>query len=245
MAAFALVLIVGLAAGVVGGVVGTGSSIMLLPVLVWTFGAPQAVPIMAVAAVMGNVARAAAWWRCVNWRAFLAYGAAAAPATVFGARTLLHLSPALINLAVGLFFIVIVIPARHWLRSHSLRLSLPQSAVAGASIGFLTGLMLSTGPLSVPAFAAYGLLKGALLSTEATTSLIAYSTKVVTLRDLGALPLSAFLEGMIVGSTLMLGAFLGKAIVLRMNTSAFEHLLDAMMLCSGLSLVLVALQQLL
>ena len=41
-------LAVGLIAGTVGGVVGTGSSIMLLPVLVWSFGPKQAVPIMAV-----------------------------------------------------------------------------------------------------------------------------------------------------------------------------------------------------
>ena len=75
-------LAVGLIAGTVGGVVGTGSSIMLLPVLVWSFGPKQAVPIMAVAAVMANLARLAAWWREVDWRAFLAYGAAAALVTL-------------------------------------------------------------------------------------------------------------------------------------------------------------------
>ena len=32
------------------------------------------------------------------------------------------------------------------------------------------GLVLSTGPLSVPAFTAYGLVKGAFLSTEAASS---------------------------------------------------------------------------
>jgi uncharacterized membrane protein YfcA len=99
--------------------------------------------------------------------------------------------------------------------------------------------------LSVPVFAAYGLLKGALLSTEATSSLLVYVSKVATFRSLGALPLSIFVEGVLVGSTLTLGAFIGKAVVLRMNTSTFEHLLDAMMLCSGVSLIWVALQQIL
>ena len=107
------------------------------------------------------------------------------------------------------------------------------------------GTVLSTGPLSVPVFAAYGLLKGALLSTEATSSLLVYVSKVATFRSLGALPLSIFVEGVLVGSTLTLGAFIGKAVVLRMNTSTFEHLLDAMMLCSGVSLIWVALQQIL
>jgi uncharacterized membrane protein YfcA len=244
MAAYAFVLFVGLAAGVVGGIVGTGSSIMLLPVLVWTFGPKEAVPIMAVAAVMANVARVVAWRRHVDWRAFFAYGAPAAPAAVLGAQTLLRLPPALINLGLGLFFLG-MIPVRRRLRSRGLRLNLWQLALAGAGIGFLTGLVLSTGPLSIAAFAAYGLLKGALLSTEATTSLLVYVSKVATFRSLGALPLSILIEGLIVGSTLMMGAFVGKAIVLRMNTSTFEHLLDAMMLCSGVSLIWVALPQLL
>ncbi|MFJ7732816.1 sulfite exporter TauE/SafE family protein [Lysinibacillus sp. NPDC097231] len=67
------VLFVGLIAGVVSGVIGTGSSIMLLPVLVFTFGPKQAVPIMAVVAVMANISRVNACWREIDWKAFAAY----------------------------------------------------------------------------------------------------------------------------------------------------------------------------
>ena len=44
---YLLVLTVGLLAGVLSGVVGTGSSMMLMPVLVILYGPQQAVPIMA------------------------------------------------------------------------------------------------------------------------------------------------------------------------------------------------------
>ncbi|MBV8840195.1 MAG: sulfite exporter TauE/SafE family protein, partial [Alphaproteobacteria bacterium] len=50
---FVFVCAVGLLAGAVSGIIGTGSSIMLVPVLVWQFGPKEAVPIMAVAAVIG------------------------------------------------------------------------------------------------------------------------------------------------------------------------------------------------
>src|ERR1700722_5517943 len=89
--AYAFVLIVGLAAGALSGIVGTGSSIMLLPVLVYEFGPKQAVPIMAGAAVMSNVAKIVAWWRDINWRAFAAYSIPGIPAAAMGARTLLIL----------------------------------------------------------------------------------------------------------------------------------------------------------
>ncbi|WID95758.1 sulfite exporter TauE/SafE family protein [Bosea vestrisii] len=232
-------LLVGLIAGTIGGVVGTGSSIMLLPVLVWSFGPKQAVPIMAVAAVMANLARLAAWWREVEWRAFLAYALPGIPAAMLGARTLLQLPPAVIDIGLGLFFLL-MIPGRRWLEARQIKLGLWQLALAGAAIGFLTGLVLSTGPLSIPAFVAFGLTKGALLSTEAATSLLIYLTKVATFRSLGAMPLAIFVKGVVVGSSLMLGAFIGKALVLRMDTRTFALLLDAMMLLSGLFLLAAA-----
>lgn len=237
--AMVFTLLVGLVAGIVGGVVGTGSSIMLLPVLVWTFGPKQAVPIMAVAAVMANLARVAAWWREVNWPSFLTYVLPGIPGAMLGARTLISLPPAAIDLGLGLFFLLMV-PGRRWLDARRIRLSLWQLAFAGAAIGFLTGLVLSTGPLSIPAFVAYGLTKGALLSTEAATSLFIYLTKVATFRSLGAMPPELFVKGLIVGVSLMAGAFIGKALVLRMEVATFRLLLDGMMLFSGLFLIAAA-----
>jgi uncharacterized membrane protein YfcA len=241
MAAYLFVLAVGLVAGSVSGIIGTGSSIMLLPVLVFTFGPKEAVPIMAVAAVMANVARVMAWWREVDWRAFVAYALPGVPAAALGARTLLVLPPRVIDVALGLFFLA-MIPGRRWLARRNFRLRLWQLAIVGAVIGFLTGIVLSTGPLSVPAFTAYGLAKGAFLSTEAASSLALYVGKVLTFRELGALPLPTLLRGLIVGASLMVGAFVAKRAVLRMSTNAFQHLLDGLMFCSGLSLLWAALE---
>ena len=58
---FALVLMLGLVAGTVGGIVGFGTSIMLMPALVLVFGPREAVPIMAIAAIMANASRVVAW----------------------------------------------------------------------------------------------------------------------------------------------------------------------------------------
>jgi uncharacterized protein len=91
MAQYIFVLLVGLISGVLSGIIGTGSSIMLLPVLVFQFGPKQAVPMMAVAALMSNVAKVAAWWREVDWRAFFAYSLTGVPAAALSARTLLML----------------------------------------------------------------------------------------------------------------------------------------------------------
>lgn len=241
MTSYFFVLLVGLVAGVVSGVIGTGSSIMLLPILVYTFGPKQAVPIMAVAAVMANFARVLAWWRLVDWRAFAAYSVTGIPAAALGARTLLALPPDIVNACLGIFFLF-MIPARHWLRKHDFRLKLWQLAIAGAGIGYLTGLVLSTGPLSVPAFTAYGLTKGAFISTEAASSLFLYISKLTTFSELGALPPDIFMKGVLVGASLMAGTFAGKIVMLKLSDNGFRLLLDALLFCSGLSLLWAAIR---
>ena len=239
MFSYLLVLFVGFAAGCVSGMIGTGSSLMLLPVLVYAFGPKQAVPIMAVAAVMANLSRVAAWRREVDWKAVAAYAIPGAPAAALGARTLLALRPGVIDALLGLFFLG-MLGLRRWRGSTGRRLRLRELSAAGAVIGFLTGLVLSTGPLSVPVFSAYGLTGGAFLSTEAASSLTLYLSKIATFRQLGALSADTLLQGGVVGASLMLGTFAGKAMVLRMNSRTYSLLLDGLMLCSGLSLLWAA-----
>jgi uncharacterized membrane protein YfcA len=144
-----------------------------------------------------------------------------------------------VDLALGFFFVLIV-PARRLLRRRQWQLNLPQLAITGAFIGFLTGLVLSTGPLSVPAFTAYGLLKGPFLATEAASALLLYLTKVLTFSGLGALPLELAGKGLIVGGALSAGTFIGKAFVLRIPTQTFQVVLDCLMLMSGFALLTAA-----
>ncbi|MEI6204441.1 MAG: sulfite exporter TauE/SafE family protein, partial [Enhydrobacter sp.] len=47
---YALVLAIGTVAGLVSGIVGTGATIILLPVLALVFGPKSAIPIMAIVA---------------------------------------------------------------------------------------------------------------------------------------------------------------------------------------------------
>jgi uncharacterized membrane protein YfcA len=61
-----LVLAVGTGAGTISSIVGTGASLILMPVLMVAFGPQQAVPIMAIAAAPGNIGKVLAGWRLVD-----------------------------------------------------------------------------------------------------------------------------------------------------------------------------------
>jgi uncharacterized membrane protein YfcA len=237
---WAVVLVIGLAAGTLGGIVGFGTSIMLLPPLVLVFGPKEAVPIMAVTALLANASRAAVWWREIDWRACAVYSAAAAPAAALGAATLVKMISAAIEVALGAFFLL-MIPVRRKLTASGFRIRLWQLAVVGATIGFLTGIVASTGPINTPFFLAYGLVKGAFLATEALASLSMYVAKALAFNQLGALPWATFVKGLIVGSAVMLGSYAAKPFVLRMAPERFRLLMDALMLVAGVTMIAAAL----
>ena len=129
------------------------------------------------------------------------------------------------------------VPARHWLARHQLKFSLWHLAVGGAVIGYITGIVVSTGPLSVPLFLFYGLSKGAFLATEAASSLGLYVSKSVTFQQFGALTPDVAIQGLIAGSSLMAGAFIAKPFLLRLNADAFRLVMDGIMLAAGLTML--------
>ena len=238
---FALVLMLGLVAGTVGGVVGFGTSIMLMPALVLVFGPREAVPIMAIAAIMANASRVAAWWREVDWRVTAAYSATGIPAAALGAKTLLTLSPGVVEMALGIFFIA-MIPVRRWMARQHWTLTLWHMAGVGAAIGYITGIVVSTGPINAPFFLAYGLVKGAYLGTEAMGSLAVYVAKALTFRTFGALPLEIISKGLIVGSSLVGGAFIARRLVIRLDGARFRLMMDGLLGVAGLTMLWAALR---
>ncbi len=230
------VLLLGVAAGTLGGVIGFGSSIMLMPVLVMMYGPREAVPIMAVAALLANASRVLIWWRVVDWRAFAAYAVTGVPAAALGASTLLSFPQRWIEVVMGVFFLA-VIPARRWLAARALRINLWQLALAGAVVGYITGIVVSTGPINAPFFLAFGLVKGAYIGTEAVGSLAVYVSKALVFRSFGALPWDIVSKGLVIGSSLMAGAFVAKRLVLQLEAAQFRVLIEGLLLVSGLTML--------
>ena len=206
------VLVLALIAGTIGGIVGFGSSIMLMPALVLAVGPKDAVPVMAIAGLMANLSRTVVWWHAVDWRVVAAFSVTAVPMTALGARTMVALDARHIQIALGIFFIA-MIPARRWLLAAGFRIGLSGMALAGACIGFLSGLVTLIGPINTPFFLAYGLVKGGFISTEATASLLMGFTRTGVFHTFGLLPIETLVQGFIVGSAVTVGSWLSKKLM--------------------------------
>jgi uncharacterized membrane protein YfcA len=196
----------------------------------------EAVPIMAIAGVMANISRVAVWWQEVDWRANAYYCATGIPAAALGARTLLSLDPRIVEGILGAMFLM-MIPTRRWLFARKLRIEAWHLALVGAGIGYLSGMVASTGPINTPFFLAYGLVKGAYLSTEALGSMAIGLTKAIVFQRFNALPLETVARGLIVGATLMIGSRLAKGFVIRLDAHQFRALMDGLLAGAGLVLL--------
>lgn len=227
------VLVLALAAGTIGGLIGFGSSIILMPALVLAVGAREAVPIIAIAGLMANLSRVAVWWRVVDWRVAAAFSVTAIPTSALGARTLVALDAQKIQLALGLFFLA-MIPVRRWLMGSGFRIGLPGMALVGVVIGYLSGLVATVGPINTPFFLAYGLVKGPFVSTEAMASALMGLTKAGVFRTFGALPAETLLKGLLVGSAVTAGSWVSKRLMSKIETGSFQLMMDVLLLIAAL-----------
>ncbi|ACR69868.2 hypothetical protein NT01EI_2700 [Edwardsiella ictaluri 93-146] len=187
---------------------------------------------MAVASVIGNVSRIVSWRKSIHIKAFLYYSLPGIPAAVVGARTLWVLPTDITDVIIACFFILLI-PWRRWAKVRNFSITNWQLSIAGVILGFLTGVVFSTGPLTVPLFSFYGLTKGVLLSTEAAASFVIYISKSITFSTIGALPVNIIASGILVGSSIAIGVCLGKVFVLKMPYYIFEILIDLMLIFSS------------
>ena len=171
-----VVLALGLGAGTLSGIVGFGASIMLMPALMLAFGPLEAVPIMAIAGLLANFSRVVVWWREVDWRANAFYCITAIRWRRWARARCCCSIRASSRASSGCLFLL-MIPMRRWLFARGLRIEAWHLTLVGAGIGFLSGMVASTGPINTPFFLAYGLVKGAYLSTEALGSMAIGITK--------------------------------------------------------------------
>ncbi len=229
----------GLGAGVLGGVIGFGTTIILMPALVYFYGPIQAIPVIALVATAANLSRIFLWWNVIQWRVCIAYSFTAIPFTVLGVNTLVRLDERLVEMTLG-GFLILLVPIRRWMRKKNFYLKLWQMGLVGAIIGYLTGIVATTGAINTPFFLAYGLSKGAFLGTEAASTLSILFTKGIAFHQLGFLNMMAIMQGLLIGVCVLAGSIFSKKIVLALPEDKFLLLMELVMLISGLSILAMA-----
>jgi uncharacterized protein len=233
----AVLLVVALIAATLAAIAGFGGAAVLLPVLVWSFGVREAIPILTVAQLIGNGSRV--WFnrRQLDWRVVAWFAVGGVPMALLGGLLFAKAPLAVLTRVLGAFLILIVI-WRHARPNATWRPPLPAFAGIGAGASFLSALLGSVGPLMAPFFLAYGLVKGAYIGTEALSTVVMHIAKLIAYRRTAILPLHAVIVGLLLGPVMVLGSFLGKTIVDRLPEKVFVAIIEVTLLAAGLLFLL-------
>ncbi len=234
---WATVVITAVFAGTLGGVVGFGSGVLLLPVCAYVFGAREAVPLLTIASLLGNLSRAYFSWRETQWRVVLFFAIGAVPFSALGAYVFVQIDAVMLQRLLGCFLIIIVV-YRRLVKHKSLPVQLIHFPLIGAVMGFLSGVVATTGPINAPFFLYFGLVKGAYLSTEALSTTSMHIVKSLVYGKYTALNSSILVKGIAVGTAMSVGSYLGKRIVTKITTETFVLIVEVLLFAAGVLMIL-------
>ena len=219
-------------ASTLAAVTGFGGAAVLLPVLVWTFGVRDAIPILTVAQLIGNGSRV--WFnrRELRWRVVAWFALGGVPTALLGGYLFAKAPLAFLTRLLGAFLLMIV-AWRHLRPRRTRPFPTPAFAGIGAGASFLSALLGSVGPIMAPFFLAYGLVKGAYIGTEALSTVVMHVTKLVAYRQTSVLTGAAVLIGLALGPIMVFGSWLGKRIVDRLPEKVFVAIIEGVLIVAG------------
>ncbi len=229
------------AASTIAAVAGFGGSAILLPLLIPAFGARDAVFILTIVQLVGNGSRVILNRHEVVLPVVAWFSVGAIPFAIIGGLAFAAAPLSVLTRLLGAFLIGIVI-WRHLPISILRGRTMPVQSFAavGAFSSFISALIGTVGPLMVPFFLAYGLMKGAYISTEALSTVVIQIVKLGTYTGVAAMTLTAAVAGAALAPLMIVGSMIGKRLLHRVSDRAFVLIIEAAMLVSGMFFVVQA-----
>lgn len=216
----------------IAAVAGTGGGIILLPVLISVFGVREAVPMYAVAQLIGNLSRVAFNWSKIEFRVVAWFAVGAIPAAILGSWLFTRIPDTGLLRALGVFLIVSVI-IRHLRPSMRTTFAPSWFAPIGGIFSVVSAIAGSAGPFLAPFYLSYGLVKGAFIGTEALGTAVMHVTKLLSYQGLGAMSPAIWLTGLLIGPVMIAGSYTGKLVLNRIPIHIFVWIVEAVIVSFG------------
>jgi uncharacterized protein len=236
----AVALLVGataLFAGTLGGITGMSTGIIALPVLAFAFGVREAVPIVTVAMLFNMTSRTIANRDYINYRVVFWYCLGAVPSAAVGGIVFANAPAEILARGLGVFLLALV-AWRHLPIAQMSRMPLRAFVGVGLGQGFFSAIFGGAGPFGAHFFLSYGLTRNAFVGTVAVGTFLVNLTKATVYGSYSLLNADLLIAAVGVGLVMAVGAYVGAYIVKRIPDSAFKIIVEAVMVISGLTLLI-------
>jgi uncharacterized membrane protein YfcA len=220
---------------VVSAVAGFGGGVVLVPVFVALFGVRVAVPVLTLTQLASNGSRVALNRHGID-RSLVGWFALGAVPCAVGAGLLFAEAPlGFLERLLGLLLLAVVVWRRT--RRRPPRVTEPAFVAVGAGSGLGSALVGSVGPLTAPFFLARGLVKEAYIGTEAASAVVMHAAKLAAYGVGALLSARVLVLGVVLAPATMLGAWVGRHVVLRISDRAFVVVVEVGLVVSAVLLL--------
>lgn len=231
-----ILIVAGLAAGLLSGTVGFGGSMILLPAITSFYGIEVAVPMATVAQLLSNIFRMGAGFRSIRWRKVGFFLILAAPLTVVGAYGFVVVPK---EMMTRILCILLTIFA---LLDLSERFRLPRSRwtmLAGGGVsGIINGLLCLSGPISSAVFLTLGLSPVAYIASEAASAVVMHIIQMIMYGEFGLIGKMVILDGLYLGVAMVIGNFIAMKFIRDIRRKIYRRIVAAVMIVCSIWLFL-------
>lgn len=225
-----LLAIGGFLAAVISGAAGFGGALLLLPLLTYSVGVTEAVPLLTAAQLIGNLARAGFGYRDIRWQPVALFLLTGIPCAALGAVWFADLPANLVVRLAGLVIVIFALgQALGWFRF----VGGPRVILfGGAIVGLISGLVGSAGPLGAAVFLSLNLPPVAYVASEAVTAIAMHGVKTVVYGSRLDFSPAFWPLVLVLGSAMVAGSWVGKRLITAMPVQWFRQFVAALLVAT-------------
>lgn len=230
--------------GILGGLSGAGTGIVVAGFLTPIIGAKAVMPALAIIMLINNSSRVFYYRHAVQGKAALFMTALALPGTWFGTQLYMGLSVRTLEIILGAAILAILIFRLLKRQLHAptqTKIMSKKVYWLGAPIsmlyGFLNSLVPGSGVMILAFFTAIGMTASAMISTDAVISLALNLGKIIMFRSLDGLPDSLIMISIVCGIASVPGVWFAKWLSMRLHQSTQRWIIELVIALSAVHIL--------
>lgn len=230
--------LLGIGAFILSTISGGGGALVSIPILNALLGVTNTAPVLNLGTFLGRPARLIIFWKHINWKVCLHY----APAAIIGAWMAAWLFSNFriewLQVLVGLFLISTIWQYRFGKKQKSFNMRLVYFVPLGFIISVFGTIIGALGPVLNPFYMNLGLDKEELIATKTANSFLMGLSQIGSYTFFGLLHKELWIYGIVLGIGATIGNIVGKRFLSKMKSKTFRQLVIALMVISGVVLIL-------